>query len=117
MPEERNLNNRNDYDYDIEQRRLRCPEAYDCFYYEIANDLNLSPRTISKAVAALNELNLIYSEALPRIKYNDGDTIKWRTDHTIFCNVDKREGNQLLSQGEKYYLFEINNKKKKLNVS
>ena len=117
MPEEYNLDSKNDHEYDIQQRRTRSPEAYDCFYYEIGNELGITARAVSKAVEVLNELQLIYSEALPRIKYNDGETIKWRTDHTIFCNYYKREGSNLLAQGEQYYLIEINNKKKKLNIS
>jgi DNA-binding transcriptional ArsR family regulator len=113
MPEENNLDNKNSLEYDIESRRKRCPEVYDCFYYEIADDLGLSARVISKAIDVLNELGLIYSEALPRIKHED----KWRTDHTLFCNTYKREKNYLLDTGENYYLREIANKKKKLNIN
>lgn len=109
MPEEINVNNKNNHQFDIEARRLRAPEAYDCYYYEIAEELNISARTVSKAVDVLNELGLIYSESLPRIKYEN----KWRTDHTIFCNAYKREGNCLLISGSKYYLSEVENKKKK----
>lgn len=112
FPEEININNKNSHKYDVEIRRLRSPDAYDCFYYQIANELELSSRIVSKAIDALNKLGLIYSEPLPRIKY-DG---KWRTDHTIFCNVYKREGNFLLASGSDYYLTEVENKKKKLNV-
>ena len=112
MPEEINLNNKNNRTYDIEQRKIRCPEAYDCYYYEIADILGLSSRIVSKAVTILNQIGLIYSEPLPRIKYQG----KWRTDHTIFCNAYKREGNYLLADGVNYYLTEIENKKKKLNI-
>jgi hypothetical protein len=112
LPEEVNLNNKNDHNYDISERRLRSPDAYDCYYYEIAEDLGLSARIISKVVEILNELDLIYSEELPRIKYKD----KWRTDHTIFCNTYKREGNLLLISGKNYYMSEVENKKKKLNI-
>ena len=66
---------------------------------------------MSKAVAVLNELDLIYSESLPRIKYEN----KWRTDHTIFCNAYKREGNYLLISGKEYYQLEVENKKRKLS--
>lgn len=117
MPEEINFENKNNHEYDIAVRRKRAPEAYDCYYSEIANELELSARTISKAVEVLNELDLIYSESLPRIRYFDGNTEKWRTDHTIFCNTYKRESNYLLASGKDYYLTEIKNKKIKLNIT
>lgn len=113
FPEEININNQNNHQFDIDARRLRSPDAYDCYYYEIAEELGLTSRTVSKSVDVLNELGLIYSEPLPRIKYEN----KWRTDHTIFCNTYKREGNYLLTSGNKYYLTEIENKKRKLNIS
>lgn len=112
FPEEINVNNKNNHQYDISMRRLRSPDAYDCYYYEIAEELGLTARTVSKVVTVLNELGLIYSESLPRNKYKD----KWRTDHTVFCNTYKREGNYLLANGESYYLSELENKKKKLNI-
>lgn len=113
FPEEINVDNKNNHQYDIDVRRLRSPDAYDCYYYEIAEELNLTTRTVSKAITTLNELGLIYSEPLPRIKYEN----KWRTDHTVFCNTYKREGSCLLISGENYYLLEVENKKKKLNIS
>lgn len=110
--EEISVNNQNNHQLDIDTRRLRSPDAYDCYYYEIAEELGLTSRTVSKAVDVLNELGLIYSEPLPRIKYEN----KWRTDHTVFCNTYKREGNYLLISGSQYYLTEIENKKRKLNI-
>lgn len=110
--EEISVNNQNNHQLDIDTRRLRSPDAYDCYYYEIAEELGLTPRTVSKAVDVLNELGLIYSEPLPRIKYEN----KWRTDHTVFCNTYKREGNYLLISGSQYYMTEIENKKRKLNI-
>lgn len=112
LPEEINIDDKNNHQYDIASRKIRSPDAYDCYYYEIAKDLGLSARIVSKAVAVLNDLDLIYSEPLPRIKFEN----KWRTDHTVFCNTYKREGNYLLASGEDYYLTEIKNKKKKLNI-
>lgn len=110
--EEISVDNQNNHQLDIDTRRLRSPDAYDCYYYEIAEELGLTARTVSKAVDALNEIELIYSESLPRIKYEN----KWRTDHTVFCNTYKREGNYLLISGSQYYLNEIENKKRKLNI-
>jgi hypothetical protein len=116
MPEEINTDNKNDHNYDIESRRLRCPEAYDCYYFEIAKELGLPIKTIPKIAEILNEIGLVYIESLPRVKYHDGKTEKWRTDRTLFCNTYKREGNYLLSTGKEYYLIEVENKKKKLNI-
>lgn len=110
--QEINVNNKNDHKYDIESRRLISPDAYNCYYYEIAQELGLSNRIVSKAVEALRNLNLIYFEPLPRVKYGD----KWKTDHTIFCNTYKREGSYLLATGEDYYLTEVKNKRKKLKL-
>lgn len=107
FPEEINIDNKNNHQNDINARRLRSPDAFDCYYYEIAEELNLTARTISKAIVTLNELGLIYSESLPRIKYEN----KWRTDHTVFCNTYKREGSYLLTSGESYYLSEIVDRK------
>ena len=112
FPEEINVNGKNNPQCDIGARKLRSPDAYDCYYFEIAKELGLTARTVSKAVVVLGELGLIYSESLPRVKYEN----KWRTDHTIFCNMYKREGNCLLASGESYYLSEVENKKKKLNI-
>lgn len=99
-------------DDDIEARRKRLPEAYDCYYRDIAEELGISTsRIVSKAVSILNDLGLIFSEPLPRIKV-DG---KWRTDHTLFCNAYKREGKYLLDYGNGYHTREMNNKKLKLD--
>lgn len=110
FPEEINLDNKNDHQYDIDSRRLKSPEAYNCFYYNIADDLGISERAVSKAIDVLCELGLIYYEQLPRIKHNG----KWRTDHTIFCNAYKREESYLITSGSSYYLPEIESKKKKI---
>lgn len=99
-------------DNNIALRKINNPEAYNCYYFEIAKELNISVRAVSNAIKALNDLGLVYSEALPRIKYNN----KWRTDHTLFCNMYKREGNYQLASGEQYYLTEIKNKRNKLGL-
>lgn len=109
-PEEINIDGKNDKNLDIKKRRLRNPEAYNAYYYDIAKELGLSAKTVSKATAVLNELGLIYSEPLPRTKTDSN----WHTNHTLFCNYYKRESKYLLDTGEEYYLREINNKKQKL---
>lgn len=110
--QEINLDNKNSHSYDIKKRRERAIEAYDCYYYEIAEDLGITERVVSKAINILYGLNLIYFESLPKTKYDD----KWKTNHAIFCNTYKRENGYLLAEGKEYYLPEIDNKKKKLHI-
>lgn len=99
------------YDKSIDARRKNSPDAYDCHLNEIAYELGLSMRMISKAIDILNDIGLIYSEQLPRTNVNG----KWQTNHTIFCNMYKRENGSLLASGEEYYRNEIENKKIKLD--
>lgn len=89
-------------------RRIRYPEAYNARYIDIAEELNMSPRTVSNAADALKSLGIVYSESMPRERGDDGE---WYTGHTLFCNFYKREGGNLLASGEGYYLNEIDNKK------
>lgn len=102
----------------LETRRKTYPEAYNCFYFEIADILGISNRAVGKAIGVLKELDLIYSENLPKIRYMDKDNeIRFRTDCTIFCNTYKREYGYLLASGESYYLEEIANKKKRIGCN
>lgn len=94
----------------VDDRRSRSPDAYDCYFCDLADSLGLSERQVSKAVDVLNDLGLIYSETLPRSRSGD----KWNTNTTIFCNRYKREKGYLLESGEEYYLREVENKKRKM---
>lgn len=116
MPGEGNVDGSDNRDSDVEARRLRSPDVYDCFYRDIAEALDISERVVSEAVSIFcDELHLIHYEALPRFKYkNDNGEIKWRTDCTLFCNTYKREGAFLLAAGAEYYEAEIENKKRRL---
>lgn len=111
-PEERNVDDEKDHRRDIEARRIRSPEAYNGYYCDMADDIGLSSRVVSKAIDVLVDIGLIYTEALPRVKIGD----RWVTTHTIFCNAYKREGHTLLDSGREYYLREIRNKKLKLDA-
>ena len=108
LPEERNIDNAQNLSYDIICRRKRFPEVYNEFFNVISDYIQLSERIISTAVHLMYHLGLIYYEALPHQRY---DGIHWRTDHTLFCNMYKREKNLLLASGKDYYLPEIKNKK------
>ena len=110
LREEINIDNKNDHHYDVETRRKLSPEVYSGYYCEIADELGLTARTVSKAVDALMDLELIYHETLPRVKH-DG---KWKTTHTLFCNFYKREKDSVLAYGKDYYLPEIKRKKDKI---
>ena len=94
----------------VEERRKNSPEAFDDYYYKIAENLGLSSRAVSAATKILHDLGLVYFEELPRYKHGD----KWRTDHTIFAFMYKRERGKLLASGRAYYEREVENKKLKL---
>lgn len=117
LQDEINIENKDSHELDIESRRLRAPEVYDGYYYEIANDLGLSYRNVSDAVTVLSDLGLVYFEALPKIKrISENGNESWRTDHTLFCNMYKRENSYLLASGSEYYRREVRNKKIKLKL-
>lgn len=88
------------------------PEVYDCHLRDIAKDVGLSVRRVAQAVKVLEELGLVYSEELPRIKANG----KWITNATMFCNMYKRENGCLVASGKEYYEKEIESKKRKLKI-
>lgn len=96
---------------DNDERRVRTTETYNCYIQDMAEELGLSPAIASDAIAALREMELIYFEPLPRLKYDDST---WRTGHTIFCNWYKRESGYLVANGSKYYEEEVRNRKKQL---
>lgn len=103
-----NVDNKNDPNLDIESRRMRMPEAYSAYYCDIAEDLDMSERVVSKSIDCLEDMGLMHSEALPRIKVNG----KWNTNQTVFCNAYKREGRYLLANGKEYWRKEIECKKR-----
>lgn len=96
---------------DNDERRVRTTETYNCYIQDMAEELGLSPAIASDAIAALREMELIYFEPLPRLKYDDS---MWRTGHTIFCNWYKRESGYLVAEGSTYYEEEVKNRKKQL---
>lgn len=96
---------------DNDERRVRTTETYNCYIQDMAEKLGLSPAIASDAIAALREMELIYFEPLPRLKYDDS---MWRTGHTIFCNWYKRESGYLVAEGSAYYEEEVKNRKKQL---
>lgn len=96
---------------DYKERKKNSPETYNCYIQEMAEELKLSPRIVSDSITILKEMELIYFEPLPRIKYDD---VIWRTGHTIFCNWYKREKGKFIIGGKEYYEEEVKNRKKQL---
>lgn len=98
MPEERTSNG-------IKKRRERLPDAYGSNINDIADELNISSKTISKIIDILEqELELIVTDRAYRVK-NEND--EFRTLPTIFANAYKREDKYLLITGNDYSRNEI----------
>ena len=97
-PEERTSNG-------IKKRKERLPDAYGSNIIDIANELNISSKTLSKVIDILeDELKLIVTDRAYRIKNEKGE---FRTLPTIFANAYKREDKYLLDTGEEYGRSEI----------
>lgn len=105
-------------DEDILEKQIQFPEAYNDYYKDMAEELGVSVRTFGKIVNCLrDELHLIQFEEIGRTKYiTDDGKVKWKTNHTIFCNSYKRERNYLLTDSESYWITEIANKKQKIGI-
>lgn len=98
MPEERTSNG-------IKKRKEKLPDAYGSNIIDIANELNVSSKTLSKIIDILEyELELIVTDRAYRIKTEDNE---FRTLPTIFANAYKREDKCLLVTGEDYSRTEI----------
>lgn len=101
LPEERTSDG-------IKKRRKRMPDAYESNINDMANELNISSKTLSKVIDILEqELGLIVTDRAYRIK-NDED--EFRTLPTIFANAYKREDKYLLDTGDNYSRTEIERK-------
>ena len=89
----------------IVKRKKRLPDAYSNNINSIADELNISSKTLSKIVDILElELNLIVTDRAYRVKTEDNE---FRTLPTIFANSYKREDKYLLAAGEEYSRAEI----------
>lgn len=97
-PEER-------YPENIKSRRERLPEAYSGIINDMANEIGISSKTLSKIIDILEyELELIVTDRAYRIKNKDDE---FRTLPTIFANAYKREYGYLLITGNNYSRTEI----------
>jgi biotin operon repressor len=103
MPEERTSSG-------IKKRKEKMPDAYGTNINDIADELDISSKTISKIIDILEqELNLIITDRAYRIKNKDDE---FRTLPTIFANAYKREDKFLLDTGSNYSRTEIELKAK-----
>lgn len=92
----------------IKKRKEKLPDAYGSNLLEIANELNISSKTLSKIIDVLEqELGLIVTDRAYRIKNEDNE---FRTLPTIFANAYKREDKYLLDTGDNYSRIEIEQK-------
>lgn len=98
MPEERTNDG-------IKKRKERLPDAYGSNINDIANELNISSKTVSKIIDILEYgLELIVTDRAYRVKNVNNE---FRTLPTIFANAYKREDKYLLATGETYSRTEI----------
>lgn len=89
----------------IKKRRERLSDTFDSNINDIAVELNISSKTISKIIDVLEyELSLIVTDRAFRVKNEDGE---FRTLPTIFANAYKREDKYLLDTGNEYSRMEI----------
>lgn len=89
----------------IQKRKERLSDAYGSNINEIADELGISSKTLSKIIDILEqELKLIVTDRAYRVKNEDD---KYRTLPTIFANAYKREDKYLLDTGDNYSRTEI----------
>ena len=89
----------------IKKRRERLPDAYESNVGSIADELNISTKTLSKVIDILEyDLELIITDRAYRIKNENNE---YRTLPTIFANAYKREDKYLLITGSNYSRDEI----------
>lgn len=89
----------------IVKRKKRLPDAFGSNIIDIANELNISSKTLSRVIDILeDELGLIVTDKAYRVKNEKGE---FRTLPTIFANAYKREDRYLLVVGENYARTEI----------
>lgn len=89
----------------IKKRKERLPDAYGSNIIDMANEINISPKTLSRVIDILeDELKLIVTDKAYRVK-NEND--EFRTLPTIFANAYKREDRYLLVTEKDYARIEI----------
>ena len=96
----------------IKDRRKRLPDAYNGNLADMADEIGISAKTLSKIINILEcDLHLIVTDRAYRIRNEDDE---FRTLPTIFANAYKREDVYLLDTGNEYSRNEIELKAKKI---
>lgn len=96
----------------IKKRRERLPDAFDSNINDIAKELGISSKTLSKIIDILeSELKLIVTDIAYRVKNKNNE---FRTLPTIFTNAYKRDDKYLLVTGDDYSRAEIELKAKSI---
>jgi len=96
----------------IEKRRMKLPDAYNGNLIDMADEIGISSKTLSKIINILEcDLHLIVTDRAYRIRTEDDE---YRTPPTIFANAYKREDKYLLMTGDEYSRNEIELKAKKI---
>jgi Mn-dependent DtxR family transcriptional regulator len=104
-PEERTLEG-------IKERKERYPEAFYSYIKDIADEIGLSTKTVSKIIDILEkDLKLIVTDRAYRVKTEEGN---YKTLPIIFANAYKREKGCLLLTEENYSRNEIETRAKKI---
>lgn len=62
------------------------PNTHFTFLKTIANDLGISPRSVSTAIKVLTELEILHVVQLPHYYYKSEGAKKWNTAVSIFAN-------------------------------
>ena len=89
----------------VQKRRERIPDAYGSNISDIADELGVSSKTLSKIIDILEyELELIVTDRAYRVKTENDE---FRTLPTIFANAYKRDDRYILITGEDYSRTEI----------
>ena len=89
----------------VKSRKEKLPDAYCSNINDIANEIGISSKTLSKIIDILEkELELIITDRAYRVKNNNDE---FRTLPTIFANAYKREDKYLLDTGDNYSRIEI----------
>jgi biotin operon repressor len=92
----------------VRKRKEKLPDAYGCSFIDIADELNISAKTISKIIDILEcDMHLITTDRAFRVKNDDNE---FRTLPTLFANAYKREDKYLLDTGDNYSRTEIKRK-------
>lgn len=107
LPEERTSDG-------IKKRKEKLPDAYASNISDIAEELNISSKTLSKIIDILeSELELIITDRAYRVKNKNNE---FRTLPTIFANAYKREDKYLLVTGDNYSRTEIEAKAQNMKL-